>query len=141
MTYTITLDTLKERGACEERLERFKEMFGERCEITLEKAVEYVQKYGTDNLWWFYNHVESLSIIPIACGNNYSNGNNWSNGTSHSFGLLHCHGAYQCFFRDKQKRNRESNFFVHGQRGEGGRSVDASPRSFERLVPQMDEPR
>ena len=97
MTYTITLGRLKERGACEEGLKRFKEMFGEFCEITLEKAVEYVQKYGTDDLWWFYNYVESLSIIPIACGNNHSDG------ISHSFGLFHCRGAYQCFFVANKK--------------------------------------
>ena len=104
MAYTISLDVLRERGACSDGIERFRKKFGDHCEMTLEKAVEYVKCYGTSDLWWFYNHVEAWPIIPQACGNvnsngnNRSNGNNHSNGTSHSFGLLSCRGAYKCMF-------------------------------------------
>ena len=79
----ITLEQLKEHEACVKQLHLFKELFGKEVEVTVEKCVEYYDKFSwawaaecllSDELYEEYSKIrrsaweEYLNIIQLAYG-------------------------------------------------------------------------
>ena len=66
----ITLEQLKEHNACVQQLHLFKELFGEEVKVTVEKCLEYYNKFDwvwaakhllSDELFKEYKKIEQLA--------------------------------------------------------------------------------
>ena len=88
----ITYELLKEKGACSNGLNWFKQNFPEGCELN-EETVARVKKCDTSFVWWFYDNIQQDKRLYKLCGVNgsdgvsRSSGVNWSNGVNRSFGV------------------------------------------------------
>ena len=82
----ITYELLKEKGACSNGLNWFKQNFPEGCELN-EETVARVKKCDTSFVWWFYDNIQQDKRLYKLCGVNESDGVNWSNGVNESDGV------------------------------------------------------
>ena len=88
----ITYELLKEKGACSDGLNWFKQNFPEGCELN-EETIARVEKCDTSFVWWFYNNIQQDKRLYKLCGVNGSDGVNRSNGVSWSFGVNRSDGV------------------------------------------------
>ena len=82
----ITYELLKEKGACSNGLNWFKQNFPEGCELN-EETVARVKKCDTSFVWWFYNNIQQDKRLYKLCGVNRSDGVNISSGVNRSSGV------------------------------------------------------
>ena len=82
----ITYELLKEKGACSNGLNWFKQNFPEGCELN-EETVARVKKCDTSFVWWFYNNIQQDKRLYKLCGVNRSYGVKISIGVNRSFGM------------------------------------------------------
>ena len=82
----ITYELLKEKGACSNGLNWFKQNFPEGCELN-EETVARVKKCDTSFVWWFYNNIQQDKRLYKLCGVNRSSGVNMSDGVNRSSGV------------------------------------------------------
>ena len=111
----ITYELLKEKGACSDGLNWFKQNFPEGCELN-EETIARVKKCDTSFVWWFYNNIQQDKRLYKLCGVSWSNGVNrsfgvnrsdgvnGSNGVSGSFGILNSYGVDCALFLANKKR-------------------------------------
>ena len=88
----ITYELLKEKGACSNGLNWFKQNFPEGCELN-EETVARVKKCDTSFVWWFYNNIQQDKRLYKLCGVNRSNGVNRSSGVNMSDGVNGSNGV------------------------------------------------
>ena len=88
----ITYELLKEKGACSDGLNWFKQNFPEGCELN-EETIARVEKCDTSFVWWFYNNIQQDKRLYKLCGVNRSFGVNRSHGVSWSFSVNRSHGV------------------------------------------------
>ena len=88
----ITYELLKEKGACSDGLNWFKQNFPEGCELN-EETIARVEKCDTRFVWWFYNNIQQDKRLYKLCGVNGSDGVNRSNGVNWSCGVNRSNGV------------------------------------------------
>lgn len=104
----ITYELLKEKGACSDGLNWFKQNFPEGCELN-EETIARVKKCDTGFVWWFYNNIQQDKRLYNLCGVNRSDGVNGSfgvnrsNGVNGSFGILNSYGVDRALFLANKK--------------------------------------
>ena len=92
----ITYELLKEKGACSNGLNWFKQNFPEGCELN-EETVARVKKCDTSFVWWFYNNIQQDKRLYKLCGVNRSDGVNISSGVNRSSGVNMSNGVNRSF--------------------------------------------
>ena len=88
----ITYELLKEKGACSDGSNWFKQNFPEGCELN-EETIARVEKCDTSFVWWFYNNIQQDKRLYKLCGVNGSDGVNRSDGVNGSDGVNRSHGV------------------------------------------------
>ena len=88
----ITYELLKEKGACSDGLNWFKQNFPEGCELN-EETIARVEKCDTSFVWWFYNNIQQDKRLYKLCGVNRSNGVNESDGVNESYAVSWSYGV------------------------------------------------
>ena len=88
----ITYELLKEKGACSDGSNWFKQNFPEGCELN-EETIARVEKCDTSFVWWFYNNIQQDKRLYKLCGVNGSDGVSWSYGVSRSYGVNRSDGV------------------------------------------------
>ena len=136
----ITYELLKEKGACSNGLNWFKQNFPEGCELN-EETVARVKKCDTSFVWWFYNNIQQdKRLYTLSCGNrsdgvyistgvNRSNGVNWSFGVNRSFGILNSYGVDCALFLANKKRV----YLIFGKEVSEGRYLEVKNNLYEKL--------
>ena len=88
----ITYELLKEKGACSDGSNWFKQNFPEGCELN-EETIARVEKCDTSFVWWFYNNIQQDKRLYKLCGVNGSDGVSWSYGVNESHGVNRSDGV------------------------------------------------
>ena len=141
----ITYELLKEKGACSNGLNWFKQNFPEGCELN-EETVARVKKCDTSFVWWFYNNIKQDKRLYKLCGVNWSNGVNWSdgvngsngvnwsngvnrsNGVNGSFGILNSYGVDCALFLANKKRV----YLIFGKEVSEGRFLEVENNLYKK---------
>ena len=142
----ITYELLKEKGACSNGLNWFKQNFPEGCELN-EETVARVKKCDTSFVWWFYNNIQQDKRLYKLCGVNRSSGVNRSNGVNRSssvnmssgvngsdgvnrsFGILNSYGVDCALFLANKKRV----YLIFGKEVSEGRYLEVKNNLYEKL--------
>ena len=136
----ITYELLKEKGACSNGLNWFKQNFPEGCELN-EETVARVKKCDTSFVWWFYNNIQQDKRLYKLCGVNTSNGVNrsfgvnmsdgvnGSFGVNRSFGILNSYGVDCALFLANKKRV----YLIFGKEVSEGRYLEVKNNLYEKL--------
>ena len=130
----ITYELLKEKGACSNGLNWFKQNFPEGCELN-EETVARVKKCDTSFVWWFYNNIQQDKRLYKLCGVNTSSGVNRSSGVSGSggvngsFGILNSYGVDCALFLANKKRV----YLIFGKEVSEGRYLEVKNNLYEKL--------
>ena len=124
----ITYELLKEKGACSNGLNWFKQNFPEGCELN-EETVARVKKCDTSFVWWFYNNIQQDKRLYKLCGVNRSNGVNGSFGVNRSFGILNSYGVDCALFLANKKRV----YLIFGKEVSEGRYLEVKNNLYEKL--------
>lgn len=136
----ITYELLKEKGACSNGLNWFKQNFPEGCELN-EETVARVKKCDTSFVWWFYNNIQQDKRLYKLCGVNRSDGVNISNGVNRSngvngsfgvnrsFGILNSYGVDCALFLANKKRV----YLIFGKEVSEGRYLEVKNNLYEKL--------
>ena len=136
----ITYELLKEKGACSNGLNWFKQNFPEGCELN-EETIARVKKCDTSFVWWFYNNIQQDKRLYKLCGVNWSDGVNgsngvnrsdgvnWSNGVNWSFGILNSYGVDCALFLANKKRV----YLIFGKEVSEGRYLEVKNNLYEKL--------
>ena len=136
----ITYELLKEKGACSNGLNWFKQNFPEGCELN-EETVARVKKCDTSFVWWFYDNIQQDKRLYKLCGVNgsdgvsRSSGVNWSNGVNRSsgvngsFGILNSYGVDCALFLANKKRV----YLIFGKEVSEGRYLEVQNNLYEKL--------
>lgn len=124
----ITYELLKEKGACSNGLNWFKQNFPEGCELN-EETVARVKKCDTSFVWWFYNNIQQDKRLYKLCGVNRSDGVNGSNGVNRSFGILNSYGVDCALFLANKKRV----YLIFGKEVSEGRYLEVKNNLYEKL--------
>lgn len=136
----ITYELLKEKGACSNGLNWFKQNFPEGCELN-EETVARVKKCDTSFVWWFYNNIQQdkrlyklcgvnrSDGVNISSGVNRSSGVNMSDGVNGSFGILNSYGVDCALFLANKKRV----YLIFGKEVSEGRYLEVKNNLYEKL--------
>ena len=142
----ITYELLKEKGACSDGLNWFKQNFPEGCELN-EETIARVKKCDTSFVWWFYNNIQQDKRLYKLCGVNGSDGVNRSygvngsdgvngshgvnrsNGVSRSFGILNSYGVDCALFLANKKRV----YLIFGKEVSEGRFLEVEKNFYRKL--------
>lgn len=130
----ITYELLKEKGACSNGLNWFKQNFPEGCELN-EETVARVKKCDTSFVWWFYNNIQQDKRLYKLCGVNRSDGVNMSDGVNgsfgvnRSFGILNSYGVDCALFLANKKRV----YLIFGKEVSEGRYLEVKNNLYEKL--------
>ena len=130
----ITYELLKEKGACSNGLNWFKQNFPEGCELN-EETVARVKKCDTSFVWWFYNNIQQDKRLYKLCGVNRSDGVNISSGVNgsfgvnRSFGILNSYGVDCALFLANKKRV----YLIFGKEVSEGRYLEVKNNLYEKL--------
>ena len=130
----ITYELLKEKGACSNGLNWFKQNFPEGCELN-EETVARVKKCDTSFVWWFYNNIQQDKRLYKLCGVNRSDGVNISDGVNgsfgvnRSFGILNSYGVDCALFLANKKRV----YLIFGKEVSEGRYLEVKNNLYEKL--------
>ena len=124
----ITYELLKEKGACSNGLNWFKQNFPEGCELN-EETVARVKKCDTSFVWWFYNNIQQDKRLYKLCGVNRSDGVNGSFGVNRSFGILNSYGVDCALFLANKKRV----YLIFGKEVSEGRYLEVKNNLYEKL--------
>ena len=130
----ITYELLKEKGACSNGLNWFKQNFPEGCELN-EETVARVKKCDTSFVWWFYNNIQQDKRLYKLCGVNRSFGVNMSDGVNgsfgvnRSFGILNSYGVDCALFLANKKRV----YLIFGKEVSEGRYLEVKNNLYEKL--------
>ena len=136
----ITYELLKEKGACSDGLNWFKQNFPEGCELN-EETIARVKKCDTGFVWWFYNNIQQDKRLYNLCGVNgsdgvngsfgvnRSNGVNGSDGVNGSFGILNSYGVDRALFLANKKRV----YLIFGKEVSEGRFLEVENNLYEKL--------
>ena len=130
----ITYELLKEKGACSNGLNWFKQNFPEGCELN-EETVARVKKCDTSFVWWFYNNIQQDKRLYKLCGVNRSDGVNGSSGVNgsfgvnRSFGILNSYGVDCALFLANKKRV----YLIFGKEVSEGRYLEVKNNLYEKL--------
>ena len=112
----ITVELLKEKGACQTGIEAFAKLFPpseypDGVEINAETVAKAAEaKVDTPLIWWLYNIVQQDARLYTLCGVNDSNGVNDSHGVNRShgvnwsFGVINSYGVDNALFLADKKR-------------------------------------
>ena len=148
----ITYELLKEKGACSDGSNWFKQNFPEGCELN-EETIARVEKCDTRFVWWFYNNIQQDKRLYKLCGVNgsdgvnRSDGVNWSygvngsngvnrsdgvnrsNGVNGSFGILNSYGVDHALFLANKKRV----YLIFGKEVSEGRFLEVENNLYRKL--------
>ena len=124
----ITYELLKEKGACSDGLNWFKQNFPEGCELN-EETIARVEKCDTRFVWWFYNNIQQDKRLYKLCGVNGSGGVSWSNGVNGSFGILNSYGVDRALFLANKKRV----YLIFGKEVSEGRFLEIENNLYRKL--------
>ena len=106
----ITVELLKEKGACQTGIKAFAELFPpseypDGVEINAETVAKTAEaKVDSSLIWWLYNNVQQDARLYTLCGVNRSDGVNRSNGVNWSFGVINSYGVDKALFLADKKR-------------------------------------
>lgn len=130
----ITYELLKEKGACSDGSNWFKQNFPEGCELN-EETIARVEKCDTSFVWWFYNNIQQDKRLYKLCGVNGSDGVNeshgvsGSDGVSWSFGILNSYGVDRALFLANKKRV----YLIFGKEVSDGRFLEVENNLYRKL--------
>ena len=118
----ITYELLKEKGACSDGSNWFKQNFPEGCELN-EETIARVEKCDTSFVWWFYNNIQQDKRLYKLCGVNGSDGVSWS------FGILNSYGVDRALFLANKKRV----YLIFGKEVSEGRFLEVENNLYRKL--------
>ena len=131
----ITVELLKEKGACENGIEAFAKLFPpseypdgvEINEETVAKAAE--AKVDTSLIWWLYNNLQQDARLYTLCAVYNSEAVDRSKAVSWSFGVINSYGVDNALFL----ADKERVYSIFGKRVVKDRFEAVKGRLYELL--------